>query len=430
MNGLSRLFLSIIFVQLIAVPLLCQKNLEYYIGQAKQNSPLIQKANAGIANIKLDLEQIRAIYRKPEIALNAGVMLAPILSHDNNSNSFQLVSNGANSYQGYDMAVTDGGQYQALISVTQPLLNGKQFSATRRQNEIQKESAENALEITEHELEQAVTLQYILCLQSKQQASNSMSSLNLIRDKLRIMENLVENAVFKTSDLILLQIEYTNKELDYRNKLMEAKNNLYDLNLLCGITDTVNYDLTVPEIEISPDNSTSSVFLYKYHLDSLTIIAKQNLTGLEYKPQLSFYTDAGLNATYLPTADRLGFSAGLSFSWKIFDGNQLKISKEKTTLSLQSLDFERNNFLISLQIQKNKILEQLGVIDQNIVVMEDQLKKYDKLLELYGIELNQGSLSVIDFKNVLNEISQKKQELLNQKMQKQLLIQSFNYLNY
>ena len=40
--------------------------------------------------------------------------------------TIQTVLNGcrtaASNYNGYDMAVTDGGQYQAVVSIRQPLL--------------------------------------------------------------------------------------------------------------------------------------------------------------------------------------------------------------------------------------------------------------------------------------------------------------------
>jgi cell division protein FtsB len=41
-----------------------------------------------------------------------------------------------------------------------------------------------------------------------------------------------------------------------------------------------------------------------------------------------------------------------------------------------------------------------------------------------------GEASVMDYKNLLKDISAKKQELLQLKMEKQFLINSYNFLNF
>jgi hypothetical protein len=48
------------------------------------------------------------------------------------------------------------------------------------------------------------------------------------------MQKLVESAIFKVSDLMLMQIELDNYKLDYETYLSDFRTNLYDLNVLCG----------------------------------------------------------------------------------------------------------------------------------------------------------------------------------------------------
>ena len=165
-------------------------------------------------------------------------------------------------------------------------------------------------------------------------------------------------------------------------------------------------------------------------LDSLNIIADQAIYELKYKPQLDLFANAGLNAVYVPAFNRLGFSTGLTLTWNIFDGRQRDIQREKSIINLQTIEFEKKNFLTQNDINKNKIINQINVLNQRIIFNEQQTDQYNKLYNAYTKELSQGEASVMDFKNLLKDIAAKNQESLLLKMEKQFLINSYNYLNY
>jgi hypothetical protein len=133
-----------------------QRDLNYYLEKAKTNSPLINKNKNENKIVSLDLQQINSILSKPEINLVSGVLFAPIISHDNNVNHFEFVSDGATNYTGYDLAVTEGGQYQALVSVKQPLLAGSKYNSYSNKAGISGQINDNNIALTIHELEQVV----------------------------------------------------------------------------------------------------------------------------------------------------------------------------------------------------------------------------------------------------------------------------------
>ncbi len=407
-----------------------QRDLDFYLERAKTNSPLINKSKNDNKIAVLDLQQIRSIIAKPEVNFVSGVTFAPIISHDNNSSRFELVSNGASDYNGYDLAITDGGQYQALASVKQPLLTGSKYQTYVNKTDISGHIIENNIALTVHELEQVVGYQYILCIKSKMQINNSLLLMKELDDQHKIMEKLVENGIYKLTDLMLLQIEIQNFIAEYKMFQSEYINNLYDLNIICGINDTSKIDLQVINIILKDKNTGSSKFLIAYKLDSLNIIADRAINELKYKPQLNLFADGGLNASYLPTFNRLGFSTGIALSWNIFDGHQRNIMREKSTINLQTMEFDKKNFLTQNDIRKNKILNQINVLDQRIISVEQQIDQYNLLYNAYSKKLSQGEISVMDFKNLLKDISSKKQELILAKMERQILINSYNYLNY
>jgi outer membrane protein TolC len=407
-----------------------QRDLNYYLEKAKSNSPLIQKNRNDAKIIDLDLQQTERILKSPEINLESNVLFAPIITHTGTSNRLNITSPGADNYSGYDLGITNGGQYQAFISIKQPLLGKMNSQVYALKSEISRKQNENSTTLTIHEMEQLVAYQYILCLKSKAQLKNSEITKQQLGEQLGLMKKLVENAVYKQSDLMLLLIAKQDMELAGKSFEDDYKSNLYDLNLLCGINDTTAVEIQEPDLQLKPTTGSGSQFLTSYKLDSLSIIADQSISELKYKPQLSTFANAGLNAVNVPAFNRLGFSAGLTFSWNLYDGNQRKLEREKSNVNISTLLFEKNHFITQQEINKNKIRSQLKSLDERGAILEDQLQQYEKLCKAYENELSQGLVSVMDFKNLLKDITVKKQEFLLQRMEKQLLINSYNYWNF
>ena len=426
-----KIFLiNIILLFLISYTNAQTRDLDYFLEQAKSNSPLINKTQNNNKLIQLDMQKVKSIISKPQVNVEANILFAPIISHDNNTNTFQWVSDGANSYTGYDLSYSDGGQYQAFISLQQPLFLGGVYKSYSKQADIQSQLNDNEIVLTEHELEQLVSHQYILCLLAKQQSDISKSLLDQLNLQLQSMQKLVENAIYKQTDLMIMKIEAENYQIEYENHIAQYQNNLSDLNLLCGISDTNFVYLKDVNFDLNQDNVRSSQFLIRYDLDSLNIEAKQLVFEQKYKPQLSLFANAGMNAIYTPSFNRFGFATGLNFSWNIFDGNQKKIQYDKSLIEMKTLEFEKKNFSNQYHINKEKYLSQILAIDKQMNIVQSQLLEYKKLYDLYSFELSQAQVSIMDFKNLIRDISAKKQENLRLKMQKQALINSYNYWNF
>ncbi len=267
-------------------------------------------------------------------------------------------------------------------------------------------------------------------MKSKEQCKISEDLLEELHAQLLIMQKLVENAIYKQTDLMLLRIEYQNYENEYSFLKNQNVTDLYDLNLLCGIGDTSIVELQSINFQLKPDQLSNSQFLVSYKLDSLNNLAEQSIYEQRYKPQLNLFANAGLNAVYLPSFDRFGLSTGLSFSWNIFDGHQRKTQREKLNLNLQILEFEKRYFITQSDINKSKILLQIKSLNHRIAKSEIQINDYNKLLSVYYQELSQGEISVMDLKNLLKDISAKMQESVLMKMEEKVLISSYNYWNY
>ena len=422
-------FIALYFVGLH--PLIAQQHdLGYYTSRAKENSPLVNdNINLGKSNL-LEVERLRAFYIKPQIGIAATYLFAPIVSTDNGRTRFEPNSNGANKYFGYDIGASNGGQYFAQLTLTQPLFNESRARIAGEQFQVAARINQNMAVISGHDVEKLVIDQYILCQQDMQQIrylDQLSQMLPLQRD---LVQKLVEASIYKKSDLSLLNLEYENTLAMLATFRASYRRDLMDLNVLSGINDTTLVELQPINLQLSAEPE-QSVFLEKYKLDSTNLTALQNVFELKYKPQLNLIANTGLNAIYAPTIPRrFGLSAGLSFIYPIFDGHQKSITRSKTEILQKSVTFSKQNFTNQNTVRKAKILAELSSYAQRETLAQQQLAEYESLLDTYKKEILTGQLSIIIYLTTLKNraIVQRDYALLF--AQKQALINAYNYWNW
>ncbi len=407
-----------------------QNNLTYYITAATQNSPLINdNKNQNKANL-LESERLKAFYTKPQIGITANYLFSPIISTDNNITRFEPNAKTADNYVGYDLAVSNSGLYQALVNVTQPLFNGERYKTASTQFNIASQINLNNAKISAHDIEKIVTDQYILCLQDNKQTQYAEAMVKLLDEQKTILKKLTEGSIYKQSDLTLLNIEHQNFLAQLLTFKATYRRDLMDLNILCGINDTTLIQLQNINLGLS-GNVSNSLFLEKYNLDSLNLIAQQKIFELKYKPQVNLFANTGLNAVYAPTIpQRFGLNAGISFTYNFFDGNQKKINQNKTQILEQSVSYYKENFITQNTVRKSKIYIELQSYTDRVSIAKQQLKDYDLLLSNYKKEIVLGQLSILNYIMVLKNIATVQRDYTLLFSQQQALINAYNYWNW
>lgn len=408
-----------------------QHSLFHYISEARQNSPLIKdNQNQNRAN-QLEIERLKAQFTKPQIGLAGNYLFAPIVSTDH---SFKLEPNskGAEKYYGYDLGLTNGGQYQGLVTITQPLFSQQRLSKYEEQVLVTSQINQNNIKLTEHEIEKLVTDQYILCLLDIKQVTYAQTIINLIQDQRIIVQKLVNSALLKPSDLALLNIELK----DYESKVLlnrtYYRRDLMDLNLLCGINDTTLVTLDTLELHVlNQMPSVMSAYLEKYRLDSLNLMAAQKVFETKYKPQVNVFANTGLNAVNISTLPRrFGVGAGVSVIWNFYDGRQKEISQRKTKILLQSVEAYRGNFLAQNDVRKSRYLVELNSYKEQADLLQQQANEYMEVINSYKKEIINGQVSVINFINVLKNMTSVQRDLSLLQTNQLLLINAYNYWNW
>src|SRR5882672_4305350 len=173
--GLTFVFATILRAQ----------DLAYYIDKAQSNSPLIQdNKNQGEA-AHLEVDRLKAFYTKSQLSLTGSYLFTPIISRDNGQPKLDLNPPGTTeSYSGYDLAASNGGVYQGLLNINQPVFNGVRYETVAEQVLIGAQINQNNIQLSAHDLERFVTDQYILCLQDYRQTEYLGSLVGIISDQM------------------------------------------------------------------------------------------------------------------------------------------------------------------------------------------------------------------------------------------------------
>jgi hypothetical protein len=407
-----------------------QRDLAFYLETAQKNSPLIKDNSNQNQAAQFDLERMKALYTKPLIGFNGTYMFSPIISQDNNKNQLDLNPGSADKYLGYDLAAANGGQYIAQLNITQPLLNGRRYVAYSEQLRIGSQVSQNLVKLSSHDLEKAITDQYILCLQDLRQTDYATSMSKLIAEQKSIIEILVQSSIYKQSDLLLLNIEYQNIQSQLNGFKANYSRDLMDLNILAGLADTSTVQLANIDLQVKTETA-GSAFKERFRLDSLNLLATQINFEQKYKPQLSLFANTGLNAVYAPTIpQRLGMSAGLTFTYNFFDGHQKDLMRKRTNILLNTVSNYKDNFFVQNTLRKKKALTELRSYDDRIAIADQQLKDYNLLLNAYRKEIVSGQMSILNYVLTLKNSAALQRDAILLKAQKQLLINTYNYWNW
>lgn len=418
-------FLLLLFMALLTSRASAQKNLQYYLSEAMQNSPAVKENLSSIQLRHLDRMLNNAQYNMPQVSLSASYLFAPYF------NNSRLVTTTPDSNAiGYDPSITNGGLYSAQINVTKNIFNHGLTNAYNEQTGIQISQSEHAIGLTRHTIQRDITDQYLLSYQSQQLYYLSRELKDTLSAELSITQALMLRGLARQTDYLLLKVELSNQQIALEQALNTYRNNLYELNTLCGISDTSMVNLQIAALTQSKPVSESN-FLRQYSIDSMLIVSQQNVLETKYLPQLSIFANAGLNAVELTGIQkRFGMSAGFNFSYPIFDGGQKNITRQQSEISARIAGVQKDYQRITIQNKIMAILSQLDFYRRNMNAIAQQIKDYTNVIRLSRSELMQGQLTMVEFITILrNFLDLRKNEIQTSTAYGQAVNQ-FNYWNW
>ena len=375
--------LSFFFIELISLSQ--TRNLEYFINEGLQNSPLLNDLQNQLNSTLIDSLIIRA-QRKPQIEGQSQLLYSPF-----------------NDHFGYDEVITDGGNYQIAGYVSQNIFNRKIIENKYKTIDNQRQAISLNKKITLAELKRLITGLYLESYSVYSDLAFNSSFLELMKGQNQVINQFVKAGIFSQSDYLSLLVETQGQEI-----IISQLRNLYEknirlLNEACGIVDTAHLELMLPEIKPTETNIASGyLFLKQFTIDSLQIINERTALGLRYKPSVNWFADAGILTSKPETFYRhFGASAGVSLSIPIFDGQQKKLEDQKLSIRENTRSFNNISSRKQYDQQYLRLKGELQGIKEIRSQLTGQLLISDQLVKSLKSQLEQGIAKMTDYLNAL-----------------------------
>ena len=408
-----KYFVAIVLL-LMNAKVFCQNNkLDFYVGQALANSPLLKDYKNQVAASYYDSLLILAAY-KPQVTGNSNNSYAPVIKG-----------------WGYDNALTNGANINAVVGVNKQLMNKKTVAAQFQNIQLQNATISNTSKLTEQDLKRTIIAQYITAYGDLQQLNFTKEINSLLTKQEIVLKKMTRNNVFKQVDYLSFLVTLQQQALVVRQQQMQYKNDFALLNYLCGVTDTATVDLSDPQItsDSIPDK-TQSFFFNQFKIDSLKSLNSKALLEINYRPKISLFADAGYNSSlaYKPYKN-LGTSFGASVVIPIYDGKKRKMEISKINIEARNRNNYKDFFNNQYTQQIAMLTQQLHETESMISVIDEQLKYSKSLIEVNGKLMNAGEAKVTDFILALNNYITAKNLITQNRISRLQIINQLNYWN-
>jgi outer membrane protein TolC len=408
---IKTIFSTLVLATLIFNNVLAQ-SLDNYISSALKNSPLLYDYNNQMLAGRLDSLLIKATF-KPQVNQVSQAMVAP-----------------TGSGWGYDEAITNGGNYSAVVHVSQSLLNKMQITGQLKIIDLLNQTLKINAKITVIDLKKSITAQYLTAYTDFTQYQFNQSVLSRLEDELRTVKVLVDKGVYLMTDYMNMQVLITAQKISISQSFIQLKNDIAVLNFICGFTNQQEINLVKPVMTLQNNPSPESSPLFaQFRIDSLKNLNSKQIIDMNYRPRLNAFADAGFNSIAPENIPHnLGGSLGINFSIPIYDGKQRKLQYDKLNLAENTRIFYKRYYSSQYKLQLDQLTGQLTLTENLIAQISNQLSEQEKLIDLYRIELEKGLVRFLDYQTVLTNYTATKNTFIVTEMSRLQIINQLNYL--
>jgi outer membrane protein TolC len=388
------------------------RNLDFYLNQAIQNSPLINEYKNQIKSSVADSLLIKAA-KKPLIEVKSQLLYSPYYQNF-----------------GYDEVITDGGNYTAVMGVLQPVFNKREINNKYEAVDLQKRSLNNSSQISINELNKIITAQYLTSFSGYTDFLFNKNFLGLLEKQNEIVKQFVNNGIARQTDYLSLLVETQSQEILVSQLKNQYRKDLMLLSQLCGLNDSAMYELADPKVEIKGTSDIAKSPSYaQYKIDSFRIENEKMAVDLRYKPKVNWFADAGfLTSNPWNFYKHFGYSAGLSLNIPVYDGNQRDIEKQKLELNENSRQAYRDSYYKQYFQHIQQLNLELKALNEMSVQAENQLKTTKQLVNSFKEQLEAGIIQMTEYIYAIKNFKTTSRNINLINIQKLQVINEMNFL--
>ncbi len=388
-----------------------QKNLDYFVKLAFQNSPLLKDYQNRLQANRLDSLRLRA---------GLGTQVNAI-----SNDSYAPVIGGV----GQDDAITNVANINASVSVSKGIISKGNLQNQLQSVALQKLSIQNPARISEQDLKKSVVDQYITSFGLLQQVKFFTDELELLRKEEVVFKKLTATGTYKQTDYLTFMVVMQQQDLQLVQIRNQYRNAFRSLNYLCGVLDTATAPLADPAIKLEKlPELQNSIFYQQFVTDSLNLVVSDKQIDFSYQPKLNLFGEAGFNSSFnLQPWKNFGPNIGLNLSIPIYDGHQRKMQHDQITLSEKTRQYYREFFTKQYGQQLNQLVLQLSDNQSIKSRIGKQVSYAQVLVDANRQLLETGQVGVTEYMLALSNLLTTKNLLIQNDIEKYQLINQINY---
>ncbi|MBU4538319.1 MAG: TolC family protein [Weeksellaceae bacterium] len=410
---------AIIFRSLLLVISLCsnlffgQRNIDFYITHAKENSPVLNDYNNQVYSLKID---------SLKMTKDFGFLVNGL----GNASYAPFINNW-----GYNGAYTNNDKnIAAIVKVTKEFVGKENLKTRLNTFNLQAKQVQNKSNLEKLLLEKNIVDQYLNTYANQQQYAVLKEILHVFEQEDLILKKLTQASVFRQTDYLSFTVNHQQNQLALQTKYNDWFASYAQLSYLAGLIDFDLKNLEKPFLDrqISTD-FTKSIYFENYKTDSLKNDNDLKIINFDYRPKIAAYADAGYSSSLTVTPYKnFGFSTGLSVNVPIFDGHKKQLLIEQNKINLETskkyLEFNKNQFE-----QKSEMLgKQIKNYDQMIAAAKNQITYAKTLIDANLKQVPTGDVKIVDFIMSINNYLNLKQGLVQFELNRNLLINNLNHI--
>ena len=390
-----------------------QNNLDYFITQGLQNSPLLKDYQYQVQGNKIDSQRLKAGYG-PQVTGNSIGTYAPVVKG-----------------WGYDGAITNLRTYNALIGVSKMIIGKDNLNNQYQSFQLQILGLQNQGKISEQDLRRSITQQYITAYGDLLQINFNQEIITLLKNEETILKTLAEKGVYKQTDYLSFLVNIQQQELLIKQLHIQYQNDFATLNYITGLNDTAYTILQLPPVAESVlPQLQETIFYNQFKIDSLKIRTSDKQIDYSYKPRVSIFADGGYNSSFAVTPYKnFGLSAGVAVTVPIYDGKQRKMQHQKNAIAEQTRKAYQEFFNTQYSQQINQLKQQLLLTEQLIEQTGTQIKYAEGLIKAQRQQLVTGDVRIADYVIAIGNYLNAKNSITLNTINKLQIINQINYWN-
>jgi outer membrane protein TolC len=415
-NAIMARMTGLFFISFVFAGIVCQaqnRNLEYFIQQANENSATVKDYQNQVLISRIDSQILRASVRTQVNFLNTETY-APII-------------NG----WGYDPVITNYGNLTAIFQANRNFISAANLAVQFRAIDLQRRALLDTIQLSLRDLRRTITEQYVAAYGDQLAIDFTREVFDLMKNEEEMLKKLTQANVFKQTDYLNFYVTMQQQELTYLQAQNQYEADYLTLNYLAGVVDTTVRRLERPELyEVMQSNFDSSIFMQRFVTDSLRIVNEKQTINNQYRPKIGAYADGGYNSSLVYNPYRnFGFSAGLSLTIPIYDGHQKQMRFEQEGIRENTRQITKHYFVNQYRQQISQLRQQLRGIDILTEKISKQIEYAHTLILANNKLLETGDITMRDYVTAINNYLAAQNLMTLNNIARLRIVNQINYWN-